>query len=71
MGLFCLTHQFVFPEGREHYCPYCKADSLSNQLELAREDIECAHLSLDDMGASRERDGKPLSIIGRVMAKYG
>jgi SOS-response transcriptional repressor LexA len=45
-------------------------DSLRNQLEIAKEDIECAHMSLDDVGAPREIDGKPLSIIGRVRAKY-
>lgn len=38
MGLFCLTHMFVFPEGAPHSCPYCEVEHLRAALgPLARE----------------------------------
>lgn len=50
-------------------CEYI--DQLRNRLDLAKEGIECAHRSLDDIGAPREdAGGNQYSIIGRVRAKY-
>lgn len=40
---------------------------LRNQLEIAKEDIECAHMALDDVGAPRtDGGGNTFSIIGRA-----
>jgi hypothetical protein len=49
-------------------CEYI--DRLRNQLDIAREDIMCTHMSLDDIGAPRDIGGNQLSIIGRVQARY-
>ena len=39
-----------------------------NRREHAEEELECAHRSLDKLGAPRERDGEKLSIVGRIYA---
>lgn len=53
--------------------------ALENQLMLAKEDLECIHLFLDDIGAPLQSpsfsDGyngemRDLSIVGRIKARY-
>ena len=34
--------------------------------ERAEEELECAHMALDDMGAPRMRDDERLSLVGRI-----
>lgn len=56
------------------------SDQLENELMIAKEDIECVHMFLDDKGAPRENlsneDGyhnemRTLSIVGRIKALLG
>jgi hypothetical protein len=32
MGLFCLTHEFLFPEGKPDSCPYCEITRLRSRI---------------------------------------
>ncbi len=48
--------------------------TIANQLELAREDLECVHMWLDDRLAPRvdvDNDDRVLSIVGRMKALLG
>ena len=43
-----------------------KVQMLINKIELLEEDIEAVHLFLDDLGISRVKDDKYMSIVGRI-----
>jgi hypothetical protein len=41
--------------------------TLKNKLELAREDLECVHLFLDELGSERVSiTGREISVVGRI-----
>ena len=64
--MFCDEH------GTTDYCPECLAsdyDLKINKLELIAEDLDAAHLWLDDKGVPRfdpETDAE-YSLVGRIM----
>lgn len=47
-----------------------KLELMRRRAELAEEDAWCVHKWLDEQGAPRERDGMPLSIVGRITALF-
>ena len=64
--MFCDEH------GALDYCPECLAsdyDLKINKLELIVEDLEAAHLWLDDKGVPRhdKETEAEYSLVGRIM----
>lgn len=41
-------------------------DMKDNKIELLKEDIECVHLFLDDLGIPRKDEDDVYSIVGRI-----
>lgn len=73
MGLFCLTHMFVFPEGAPHSCPYCKVDYLRAGLAEAVSAISLCQTALHIAMEGRGYSGRELEALGaakRVLDKH-
>ena len=43
----------------------------TQRREQFSEEVECAHMALDDRKAPRMIDGEPLSLVGRIRAALG
>lgn len=60
IGIDCGGRCAVMPPKSWHY--------EIGRREQAEEELECAHMSLDKLGAPRERGGEKLSLVGRIYA---